>query len=104
MIHPFINARYVAAHPDGIKLNWWVVYCATDFLLISVHVLLVIMATRISRKLTTICAVYLLYHIFDHFFLWYDYKTNHSLYLIENITTAACVIVLAWPSRLKVIK
>lgn len=107
-IHPFINKEYADAHPKGMLINWWMVYCANDYLLISVHVVLVIMAQKISSKLATIASIYLIYHLFDHFFLWYDYKTNHSLYLIENMSDIFCVIVLLWPMRkdpkLKIVK
>lgn len=81
-IHPFISQSYKFPYPEGINILWWIYYCTNDFLWIITFFVAAVISSHYSDRLFRICAIFFVYHIIDHFMLWYNYKTGHGMYWI----------------------
>lgn len=95
-IWPFIKPGYKFYNPKGIKIKHWIHECAVDTLFITLTIMLLFMALKIDRKLATIFALFLMYHCFDYFMLWWDYKDSYDLYFNMNITDLLVIVVVLW--------
>jgi hypothetical protein len=94
-IQPFIN--YTWPHDErGVSLIWWVKYCSDDLLWVITYFVLARVAALYSFRLFCITALWFIYHLFDSFMLWYDYRTSHWLYwvLVAGIATTIAFMFL----------
>lgn len=97
-IKPFIN--YTWPHDNrGISLIWWVKYCTDSFLYIIVFFVMARVAAVYSFRLFIICGIWFLYHLFDGFMLWYNYRTSHWLYWVIVAGAALSIGSLFLPEK-----
>ncbi len=81
-------------HQKGISIEWWIKMVSDDFLSIITFAAMAIVLKRFSHRLYLISIVFLSYHVFDHFMLWYNYKTSWWLYIVELLADIIAVIIL----------
>lgn len=93
-IRPFLDKNFNFYGQNKIALSWWVKAVSDDWFFIFTYALMAKIAFRYSEKLYLICIVFLLYHVFDHFMLWYNYKTTWWLYIVELIADAVAIFIL----------
>lgn len=98
-IHPFISSSYKFPYPEGINILWWIYYCTNDLLWIFTFFCAAVIASNYSFRLFRVCAVFFVYHVIDHFMLWYNYKTGHVLYWFMGLAIIACTISMFLPER-----
>lgn len=103
-INPFIRKSYIFPSPEGtprgkISLLWWIKYVCDDFLWILTFFVSALAAYFYSFRLFRIFCLYFLYHCFDHFMLWYDYRTTHWTYHALNIVSFFCIVVMFLPDK-----
>lgn len=98
-INPFIDKSYRFPVKEGMKVKWWVKYCTDDFARLSIFILTAWVLWPFSRKLSAMFIVYSVYHLFDHFMLWYNYKQSYWLYWVEGVCDLLCVLTLLIPER-----
>lgn len=91
-VHPFIRSSYHWYDDKGVNLLWWIKYVCDDILWIITYLILTLVARKYSYRLFLVCSVFLGYHIFDHFMLWYDYRSSHWLYWLELLTDGICLL------------
>lgn len=97
-INPFWDKGYVfpvyEGEAPGIKLKWFISYWGTDFLFIIAFGLLAYSFEKFSYKLFLIGGIYLLYHIFDHLMLWWDFKSTHWLQWVAHGVNITATLIL----------
>jgi hypothetical protein len=102
-IDPFFDKSYVfpvaPGQPPGIPLKWWIYYVTNDFLWVLVMFALCIVSGQYSYRLFRVCAVFFIYHIADHFLMWYNYRSTHAVYWLMAVAYIAAVVMLFIPDR-----
>lgn len=91
-IQPFINYHW-PYDERGINLLWWINYCSNDALWIVTFIALSYVSKFYSRRLYYVALIFLGYHCFGHFMLWYNYRNTHVLYWMQLLCdiTSICI-------------
>lgn len=97
-VKPFINYQW-PHDAEGIPLDWWVKYCTDSMLFVIVFFVLCRVAMEYSYRLFRVSAILFVYHLFDHFMLWYNYRTSHWAYWVFIVAVVACVVAMFLPDR-----
>lgn len=98
-IHPFIDPDYKFPYPQGVNILWWIYYCTNDFLWIVTFFVSAMIAAKYSFRLFRVCVVFFIYHVVDHFMLWYNYKTGHVVYWLMGAAFTGAIISMFLPER-----
>lgn len=102
-INPFLDSSYVfpvnAGEESGIRLKWWVYYVTNDFLWVIAFFVLCKLALSYSYRLFRVCAMYLIYHLIDHFMLWYNYRSSEWVYYVLNGMIIISIMVMIIPEK-----
>lgn len=78
-----------------MEIGNWLKLPADDLLWIDVFLVIWLICKRISRKAAFIAFAYLIYHILDAIFWWWDYRTSFWMnYLSFGATTVNLIILL----------
>lgn len=93
-IWPFIDKDYKHIDEKGIFLGWWIKYVTDDILLITTYCILAYISNQVSQRLFYIACIFVGYHVFDHFMLWYNYKSSHWIYNVELSCEIISVLIL----------
>lgn len=102
-INPFLNPSYhfpvIKGQPEGIRLVWWVKYVCDDFLLIATFFAMSVISYKVSWRLFRVSVVFFVYHLVDHFLLWWDYRSSHLVYWIMGISYIIAILLIFMPER-----
>lgn len=97
-VQPFI--AYDWPHDqEGINLLWWVKYNTDALLSLVIVFVLARVAKEYSFRVFKVAAILCVYHVFDWFMLWYDYRQSHWYYYAVAAFYSVAVIRLLWPMR-----
>lgn len=108
-IRPWLDNQYIfpvydPKVPEGyIALKWWVYTVALDFFTIVIFFVLAKVAIRYSFLLFRVFGLYFIYHVIDHFMLWYNYKSTGTMYLVLNGAIILTIISMFLPEKQKAI-
>jgi hypothetical protein len=98
-IDPFLDPNYKFPIPEGIQLKWWVKYVCDDFLLITCFFALTVISYKVSWRLFRVSFVFFVYHLLDHFLLWWNYRSSHWVYWIMGFSYIVAILVIFIPVR-----
>lgn len=98
-VQPFLSPSYKWYDPNGIDLHWFIKYVTTDLLFCMTFFVLAKIAYRFSFRLFLIGITWFLYHCFDLFMLWWNFKTSYWLYLITYVAITATIVSLFVPEK-----
>lgn len=94
-IKPIISKSFKPEwYQYGISLAWWVSYNSDCLLNILTYVVLALVAKKYSYRLYLMSLVFVGYHCFDGFMLWYDYRQSHWAYFVEMTFDVIALLVL----------
>lgn len=97
-VHPFIN--YTWPHDaEGIPILWWVKYCTDDFQWVLTMFVLTKVAAKYSFRMFQVAGVWFMYHVFDSFMLWYNYRQSNWLYWVVLLAIVVSTVLVFLPER-----
>ena len=76
---------------------WYYKMAGDDLLFIIISLVLTLVSYRYSFRLFLISGVFFLYHLFDAFMFWYNYRTSYAIYWGLDIAIYLCIIMLMLP-------
>lgn len=103
-VKPWLSNSYSfperQGEPDNhISLYWWVTYNCLDILWCIVFFVMARLAFMYSFQLFLVSCIFFLYHCFDYFMLWYNFKSWGWSYKIAHVATFLAVVSLFIPDR-----
>ena len=93
-VWPMINCDLPWYISGGINELWWIKYNTDSAMVTAVLLATVLISAMVSRRIMWIAIIWLSYHLFDWFMLWYDYRQSHWTYWILILDAAVSVAVL----------
>lgn len=98
-IDPFLDSDYEFPGGEGIDLYWWIKWVTDDLLWCITYFVLAKIAYQYSFRLFLIGSIFFLYHVIDHFMLWWNYKTSYWLYWIMLAAIIGTIASLFAPEK-----
>lgn len=75
---------------------WYIKMSGDDALFILVYIVLVLISYRYSMKLFLVSVLFLVYHLFDAFMFWYNFRTSYGIYWSMYAAVFLSSIILSW--------
>lgn len=98
-IDPFLSPSYEFPGGKGIDLYWWIKWVTDDMLWCITFFVLAKVAYQYSFRLFLVGCIFFMYHLIDHFMLWWNYKTSYWLYWILIVASILSVMALFRPEK-----
>lgn len=99
-INPWFNGDYVFYNdPEGIPLKWFIKYLTDDLLWVIVFFCFSVIGYQYSYRMFLVGCVFVVYHLFDTFMLFYNYKTSKGLHWALIAAVVISIIFVLMPDK-----